>query len=128
MKLKTILLILLSISLSLFAGDSTIRTMSAEELGKKLAGKGRPLVVDVREIEEFDAGHIDGALLKPLGSIEALGVDKQRDIVLVCRSGRRSGIAYEKLAALGYRSLWNLEGGMLAWQKLGYAVVKKETK
>ena len=116
------------VPLTLFGGGSDIRTMSAKALRSRLASQPSPLVVDVREIEEFEEGHIDAALLKPLGTIESFKADKDREIVLVCRSGRRSGIAYEKLAALGYRNLWNLEGGMLAWQKLGYPVVRKEKK
>lgn len=99
-------------------------TITPEALRDELASKEKPLVVDVREPDEFNAGHIAEALLAPLAKVEQEleTVAKDRDIVLVCRSGRRSGIAAQKLAARGYTRLRNMEGGMLAWEKLGYPV------
>ena len=46
-------------------------------------------------------------------------------IVLYCRSGRMSAIVATELVAAGYTSVWNLEGGMLAWEKAGYALMRK---
>ena len=104
-----------------------IATTTAETLQKRLQSNAKPLVVDVREPAEFDSGHIAGARLAPLGTVESdlADVKKDQEIVLVCRSGRRSAKAYEALAARGYTNLLNLEGGMLAWEKLGYPEVKK---
>lgn len=105
-----------------------IATMTPDELQKRLAAKdAKPLVVDVREQAEYDAVHIDGVLLAPLGNVVAdlAKIDRSREIVLVCRSGRRSAKAYEALAAKGFTSLRNLEGGMIAWEKAGLPVVKK---
>ena len=122
--LSLLTFMLLSAGSFLVAGEVT--TMSVDELHQRLAKKdAKPLVVDVRETSEWDEGHIDGALLKPLGSIDELEVDKNREIVLVCRSGRRSAKAFEVLAARGYTKLWNLEGGMLEWEKRGYPVTTK---
>lgn len=103
-------------------------TITVEALQKRLAEKEKlPLVVDVREPHEFDAGHIEGAMLAPLGNVTASldGIAKDREIMLVCRSGRRSAKAQELLAARGFTSLSNVEGGMLAWEKAGYPAVKK---
>jgi rhodanese-related sulfurtransferase len=120
-----------TLSLSLTAcgsADQEARSKSttAPEVQERLKSPAKPLVVDVREPSEFESGHINGAVLVPLGSVEKglPGVDKDREIVLVCRSGRRSGKAQEILAAQGYTKLQNMEGGMLAWEKLGYPVVK----
>lgn len=103
-------------------------TISAEALRARLqSADDRPLVVDVREQGEFDEVHIQDAMLAPLGTV-AQGiaeVPKDREIVLVCRSGRRSAKAFEVLAASGYTRLSHLEGGMLAWQQGGHPVVKK---
>lgn len=110
------------------AATSKIATMTAGELQKRLTAKdAKPLVVDVREKAEYDAVHIDGVLLAPLGNVVAdlEKIDRSREIVLVCRSGRRSAKAYEALAAKGFTSLHNLEGGMIAWEKAGLPVVKK---
>lgn len=119
----------LAIACGATAEEEKIRTATAETVRQRLESEAaRPLIVDVREPDEFEAGHIREALLAPLGNVEKelSSVPKDREIVLVCRSGRRSGKAYEILAASGYTNLWNMEGGMLAWQKLGYPVVRKE--
>ena len=115
--------------LAVSACADEIATITAEALHKNLEAKSDhpPLVVDVREPAEFEASHIDGALLAPLATVEEnlAQIPKDREIVLVCRSGRRSGLAYQRLAARGYTRLWNMTGGMIAWEKLGYPVVKK---
>lgn len=83
------------------------------------AGDPKPLVVDVREPAEFAAGHIAEAQLVPLGTVEEglANVPKDKEIILVCRSGNRSGQAQARLAQRGYTNLTNVEGGMLAWER-----------
>ncbi|MCA9581839.1 MAG: MBL fold metallo-hydrolase [Myxococcales bacterium] len=74
-------------------------------------------VVDVREADEFAAGHIDGAELHPLGTVEgaAKDWDRQSKVVLVCHSGGRSGRAAIHLETLGFDHVASLRGGMVAW-------------
>lgn len=125
-RLIPMLSLLFLLASSLFAAD--IKSVTPEALRQELESKSAsPLVVDVRERSEFDAGHIEGALLAPLGEVEKHleTVGKERAIVLVCRSGRRSAKAYERLAAEGYRALRNLDGGMMAWEQRGFPVVTK---
>lgn len=78
-------------------------------------------IVDVREPHEFsdDLGHIQGAELVPLGSIDvvASGWSKDQAVVVVCRSGRRSERAVQALTAGGFRRAMNMVGGMLAWNE-----------
>lgn len=73
-----------------------------------------PVIVDVRSDKEYQAGHIEGALHKPHDqideSISSLLPDKSRHIVLYCGSGRRAGIAKEKLEELGYTNVENAGG------------------
>lgn len=109
------------------ASDPSRATISAQALHQRLtAQQPKPLVVDVREPHEFRAGHIEGAQLAPLGTVEnALAtVPPDREIVLVCRSGNRSGQAQRRLAKRGYTNLRNMEGGMLDWADRGLPVVK----
>lgn len=61
------------------------------------------VVIDVRTKEEYDAGHVKGALNIPYDEIdESLDVDKDKTILVYCQSGRRSKIAYDNLRSLGY--------------------------
>lgn len=77
------------------------------------------IVLDVREAEEYEAGHIPGAVLLPVGSISgdtaAAAIPETDSLVLVyCRSGRRSKLAAEALAGLGYSNVKEF-GGILDW-------------
>jgi len=86
------------------------------------------LVLDVREPNEYDAGHILNSKLIPLGKLkERMGeLEKYRDqsIVVVCRSGNRSGTACYLLGKQGFAQAYNLAGGMLAWEKINLPVEK----
>lgn len=76
-------------------------------------------VVDVREQHEWDAGRIADALHIPLGELPArLAELPEADLLMVCRSGRRSERATQWLNLNGYDAV-NLEGGLLAWHALG---------
>ena len=122
------LAILVALACVAAQASDKVATITPQELYAKLATKNaKPLVVDVREPQEFEAGHIAGAKLAPLDKVdkEVAAVEKNRDIVLVCRSGRRSALAYRRLVELGFTSLKNMEGGMVAWEKLGLPVEKK---
>ena len=79
------------------------------------------IVLDVREPSEYDAGHVLNSKLVPLGKLkERIGeLEKYRDkpIVVVCKSGSRSGTACFILGKQGFSQAYNLAGGVQAWQK-----------
>ncbi|MEO8701460.1 MAG: rhodanese-like domain-containing protein [Kofleriaceae bacterium] len=81
--------------------------------------RSEAVLVDVREPQEFsgELGHVPGAQLVPLARLaeEAMTWDRGREIILVCRSGGRSAQAATELAKRGFRHLYNLRGGMIAW-------------
>ncbi len=83
-----------------------------------------PLVVDVREPREFKHGHIPGAQLIPLPKLLATlpNFSDGRQVVLVCRGGRRSTRAAYLLRDKGYDNVLNLEGGMIAWETAGLLI------
>lgn len=93
-----------------------------------VAAAGKVRVVDVREPHEFvgDLGHLDGAELVPLATIEAAaaGWDHHAELVLVCRSGGRSGRAAAILTQLGFTKVMNMVGGMLAVNEAKLPVVR----
>jgi rhodanese-related sulfurtransferase len=99
----------------------TTRSIDAPGLA---ADMGRFQVVDVRYPNEWEAGHIDGAVHIPLDYLyeHTEDLDRARPVVTVCRSGSRSAKAAEELAGEGF-DVQNLSGGMLAWVEQGLAIV-----
>lgn len=96
----------------------TVPNVNAVELNEKLKFGKHPIVLDVRQLEEFNQGHITGAKLIPLGELSRrMGeLPKGREIVCVCASGSRSSSASKALATAGY-NVSNLQGGMLSWRR-----------
>ena len=96
-----------------------IKTLAAGEVKAVLDKdkKGEFLVLDVRQPEEYEAGHIPGATLIPLGELEARQEELERDkqIITYCRSGRRSMAAAIVLCGLGFKDVHHLQGGILNW-------------
>lgn len=86
-------------------------------------------ILDVREENEFRSGHILNARLIPLGKLnERMGElehCRERPILVVCRSGQRSVAACALLGKHGFGQAYNLQGGLLAWQKTGMPLEKK---
>ncbi|MGD8122387.1 rhodanese-like domain-containing protein [Vibrio sp. TRT 2004] len=75
------------------------------------------LIVDVRTPQEFEAGHLDNAVNYPLSQLAThfANIDKEKQIVLYCRSGNRSGQAYQYLVSQGFANLHNA-GGLVEMQ------------
>ena len=90
-----------------------------QEAAKDMMDTQEVIVLDVREQDEFDTGHIPGAVLLPVGTITkdsaAAVIPKQDTVVLVyCRSGNRSKTASQVLADLGYTQIFEF-GGINTW-------------
>jgi rhodanese-related sulfurtransferase len=86
---------------------------------QELIASGAQLV-DVRTNAEYAAGHIGGALNVPLADVqsEAAGLDREKPLVVYCRSGERSGLAADAFAASGWDA-HSIEGGLLQWADEG---------
>ncbi len=86
--------------------------------------EGTALLLDVREQREWDAGHAPHAVHIPLGELSeaTASMSRQRRVVVVCRSGRRSAFATSSLRTAGVDAV-NLAGGMQAWLSAGGDVV-----
>jgi rhodanese-related sulfurtransferase len=94
--------------------------ITVQELKSKIEAQEDFILIDVREQYEYDMYNI-GATLIPLGifadSIPELLLEKDREIIIHCRSGARSGTAKNMLEAQGANNVRNVLGGMLAWQE-----------
>ena len=106
-------------------GENAMYEQITAEDAKKIMDSGEEhIILDVREQDEFDAGHIPGAILLPYTKIEKKAEemlpDKDKQILVYCRSGRRSKIAAEALARLGYTNIKEF-GGIIDWP---YEVIK----
>lgn len=86
------------------------------------------LVLDVREQREYDAGHVAGSVLIPLGTLESrlgeLAAHRNRPIVVICHGGKRSATACWQLGKHGFVQTYNIAGGILAWKKANLPVEK----
>lgn len=103
------------------AGKARIRLADAAEVLAWLQA-GEAVIVDVREGDEFAAGHIPGAASMPLSRFEPARVPRPQDkkLVVHCASGVRCGTAATRLAAAGYEGvIYRMTGGLKAWARIG---------
>ena len=98
--------------------EAVYMNISAQEAKKIMDSREGYVILDVRTQEEFDQGHIPGAILIPDYEIEARAqkelTDKDQLILVYCRSGRRSKLAAEILVKLGYTNIREF-GGIIDW-------------
>lgn len=106
---------------------ATVSFMSLEQLLRQVEAGGHDLVIlDVRERDAFEAGHVHGARLLPRGQLELRVNDELPDptqrVLTVCEFGRISTLAAATLHEMGFQRAIALDGGMKAWREAGYPV------
>src|SRR5438132_1888430 len=93
---------------------------------RELIDAGEPVVVDVREQDEWDEGHIPGAMHIPRGHLESrierLAPDPSRQVLVYCSAGNRSAFAAKTLEDMGYDDVASLAGGFTDWKRNGFPV------
>ena len=111
--------------MGLFSGlfGSSLPSLDAGQAQAKLREQPAPFLLDVRQPDEYRAGHIEGASLIPLGELGQRLAELPRDteIICVCHSGSRSSHATRLLGKQGYKAV-NLHGGMIAWAGAGLPI------
>ncbi len=105
-----------------------MKNITVDELKAKMDSGEKLNLIDVREPHEAAEGYIAGGRLVPLGKVQTMQVDeledlKDEEVIVYCRSGRRSMMACMVLDQLGFKNTVNMEGGILAWQEK-YGVLK----
>jgi len=114
------------------AADAAPRISQADLLARLYRKDPTVVVLDVRTATEYAAGHVPGArnlshdeLAGRLGELDAL---RDKDVVLYCRSGRRTALAEDVLRKAGFTRLLHLDGDFLAWQAENRPVEKSDAK
>ncbi|MEB2271702.1 sulfurtransferase TusA family protein [Bacillus safensis] len=98
-------------------GEPMISEISLNAFQQKVKEDQSLFILDVRELDEYEAGHIPGAVHIPLGEVEHRAEELTREsvIYLICHSGRRSELAAQKLKEKGFQQLINVVPGMNSW-------------
>lgn len=101
-------------------GDNSAHEVSVQDVESAIAS-GDHVILDVREQDEWDSGHIAEAVHIPLGDLPARAaeLDSSTPIYTICRSGKRSIAALEALEAAGHKAPKSMAGGMFAWAEAG---------
>ncbi len=110
------------------------------DLADKLQQPNPPILLDVREPYEYDALHIEGSLLVPRGILEAacdwdyddtvpeLAGGRDREIVVICRSGNRSVLAAHTMKLMGFKQVSSLKTGIRGWNDFEQPLIDKDCK
>lgn len=95
-----------------------MKEVTVQELKQKMDDNEDFQLIDVRETFEYETSNLNGENI-PLGGIliEADKISTEKPVIIQCRSGKRSAAAVMQLEQLGFTNLYNLKGGMLAWQE-----------
>lgn len=98
-----------------------MKSITVEELKARLDRGEKINLIDVREPHEYEEANLGGKLV-PLGKIQTMQVDdledlKDEEVIIHCRSGKRSAMACQVLDTMGFKDTYNVEGGILAWQE-----------
>ena len=102
-----------------------LQNLSAATVRERLAA-GEIVLVDVREPVEYAGERIPGAISRPLSQFDPQGLSAPAGqmVVLYCQSGRRSQQAAQRLLAAGWPEVGQMDGGIIAWKRAGYPVVR----
>lgn len=125
MKFRSVFILLISFSILSCNGQPSknIQTIAPEAFAKKINETPKAQILDVRTPEEYASEHIDNAInVNWLGDnfeSDAEKFDKSEPVFVYCKSGGRSAKASAKLAELGFKNIYNLDGGMMKWNATG---------
>lgn len=103
------------------AQDDQVPSVTVQEASARLVGPGGAILVDVRELGEYQAARVAGSTLVPLSQfgVRFRDLPTDRPLLLFCRSGNRSAMATDFLRRQGYSDAHNVKGGILAWHAAG---------
>lgn len=99
------------------------------EKAAKLIKEDKVTLIDARTQKEWDEGHLEGAKRIEIAAEDfdenaVANLDRDKPVLVYCRSGGRSAKAAERLEKLGFKTVYDLKGGIVAWKAAGKKVVK----
>ena len=119
----------------IMAAKAQVGTVSPADAAAEL-GSGKAVLLDVREAEEWQHGHIDGSIPVPRGLVEFFAdptsprhnqaLDPGHRVIVVCASGARASLAALTLKDMGYEDVAVLDGGLKAWTDAGLSINEHE--
>jgi len=106
-----------------------VQQMSVDSLAALLETEAEPLLLDIREADEYAVSHLSGAMhIDPEAQAEVLaGTPKDTPIVAYCSVGYRSSAFVDRLREAGFTNVYNLEGSIFEWVNAGHPVVRDTT-
>ena len=109
--------------------DSGVRAVSVDNAADLFDNQPEDLIIlDVRTPDEFNAGHLDGAVMIDFYESDfadrIADLDRDQPYLMYCRSGNRSGAASELMDELGFTNVAHVDGGILAWLDAGEPIVQ----
>lgn len=107
--------------------ESMVKLVAAEEFNSLISEKGtEAIILDVRTAEEYAEGHLPEAELLDVQAADFVsgleGLDKEQAYFVYCRSGARSALATELMTQAGFSDIYELTGGIMAWEAAGFRV------
>ncbi len=115
------------------AAKKRVKETTAKEVHSRMEkGDKSFMLVDVREDNEWEKGHLPGAIHMARGvierDIETVSPNKKQELVLYCGGGYRSALAAENLAKMGYKNVLSMDGGVKAWKESKLKIVRSTQK
>ncbi|MCA9459618.1 MAG: rhodanese-like domain-containing protein [Nanoarchaeota archaeon] len=105
-----------------------LKTIDIEEFKIKLSEKPNSILLDIRTLSEFNSGHLENAENIDFYSSEFKNslnlLDKEKTYFIYCRSGSRSSKTLSLMKELGFKNVYNMDGGIISWSNNGFEIVK----
>ncbi|OGH01998.1 MAG: hypothetical protein A2600_04630 [Candidatus Lambdaproteobacteria bacterium RIFOXYD1_FULL_56_27] len=102
---------------------TVVEEISAEQAHQRMAKKNEVVLLDVRTPAEYEQAHVEGSLLIPVQDLQTqmgqLDKHKNKEILVICRSGNRSYTAAAMLKEKGFEKAFNVSGGVMSWYQAG---------